>query len=214
MLDPGEEFPTDDVQGDSVKLAPRKLGLITGIDVEAIEDADVNTLDVVGQSLARAIAAKLDAPVQHRSRRQGACRSAGHVHPARRGARRDSAAQAVAMIQAEGGSPDTIYISPADMVDLRTEPVETGGKLPLLGVDVSQAGAKTVDGLALRVCPALPAGKAVVAEARQIIIGIGRHINVVASSEAKFTSDVVLVKSSVRADFKINDPLGVVLVGT
>ena len=34
----------------------------------------------------------------------------------------------------------------------------------------------------------------------------------VASSEARFTSDVVLVKSSIRADFKTNDPQGVVLV--
>jgi Phage capsid family len=60
-LDPGEEFPTDNVEGDSVKLTPKKLGLVTAIDVEAIEDADVNTLDVVGDSLARAIAQKLDA---------------------------------------------------------------------------------------------------------------------------------------------------------
>lgn len=63
-------------------------------------------------------------------------------------------------------------------------------------------------------CPALAAGKAVVSEARQIIVGIGRQISVAASSEARFTSDVVLVKASIRADFKTNDSAGVVLVGT
>ena len=62
-LDPGEEFPTDDVQGDSITLTPKKLGLVTGIDVEVIEDASVATLDVVGNSLAKAIATKLDARV-------------------------------------------------------------------------------------------------------------------------------------------------------
>ena len=57
----GEEFPTDDVQGDSIKLEPRKLGIVTGIDAEAIEDASVATLDLVGNSLAKATATKLDA---------------------------------------------------------------------------------------------------------------------------------------------------------
>ena len=50
---------------------------MTGIDVEAIEDADIAMLDVVGDSLAKAIAAKLDARVfSTAARRQGAGRSA------------------------------------------------------------------------------------------------------------------------------------------
>ena len=52
----------------------------------------------------------------------------------------------------EGRQPDTICDQPTDLVALRIEPTETGGKLPLLGVDVSETGAQSVDGLALRVC--------------------------------------------------------------
>ena len=214
-LAPGEEFPTDDVQGDSIKLEPRKLGIVTGIDAEAIEDASVATLDLVGNSLAKAIATKLDARLfSSAAADDGPAGLLGTFTPLAEALGVIPLLKAVAMIQAAGGNPDTIYIAPADLVDLRTEPTETGGTLPLLGVDVSATGAQTVDGLALRVLPALPAGKAVVAEARQIIVGIARQITVVASSEARFTSDVVLLNASIRCDSKTNDALGVVLVGS
>ena len=214
-LDPGDEFPEDDVEGDSIKLTPRKLGIVTGLDVEAVEDASVSTLDVIGASLARAIAKKLDARLfSTAAADKGPAGLLGTFTPQAEAVGVIPLLKAIAGIQADGGNPDTIFVSPADWVTLRTEPTETGGKLPLLGVEVSQAGAKTVDGVAIRVCPALATGKAVVAEARQIIVGIARQITVVASSEARFTSDVVLVKCSIRADFKVNDPQGVVLVGT
>jgi hypothetical protein len=149
-LDPGEEFPTDDVQGESVTLTPKKLGLVTGIDVEAIEDASVATLDVVGNSLAKAIAQKLDARVfSTAAADKGPAGLLGTFTPLAKALGVIPLLEAVATIQSKGGSPDTIYVNPADLVTLRTEPTETGGKLPLLGVGVSQTGAQSVDGLAL-----------------------------------------------------------------
>jgi HK97 family phage major capsid protein len=214
-LDPGEEFPTDDVQGDSVTLSPKKLGIVTGIDVEAIEDADVATLDVIGDSLARAIATKLDARIfSTAAADKGPAGLLGTFSTLAKAVSVTAILEAVATVQSRGGVPNTIWVNPADYVALRLEPVESGGKLPLLGVDASAVGNKTVDGIAIRMCPALAAGKAVVGEARQIIVGIGRQISVAASSEARFTSDVVLVKASIRAYFKVNDPQGIVLVGT
>jgi HK97 family phage major capsid protein len=214
-LDPGDEFPSDDVEGDSIKLTPKKLGLVTGLDVEAVEDSDTATLDVIGASLARGLAKKLDARIFSTA---AADKGPAGLFPTftaqAEAVSVTSLMKAIATIQADGGVPDTIYVSPADWVTLRLEPTETGGKLPMLGVDVSTAGAKSLDGIAFRVCPALATGKAIVAEARQIIVGIGPQMTVVASSEARFTSDVVLVKASIRADFKTNDSKGVRLVGT
>jgi hypothetical protein len=53
-------------------------------------------------------------------------------------------------------STETGEVQPADYVALRLEPTETGGKLPMLGVEVAQPGAKTIDGVAIRIAPALP----------------------------------------------------------
>ena len=75
--------------------------------------------------------------------------------------------EAVATIQRRAAARTRSGSTRPTWSPLRIEPTETGGKLPLLGVDVSETGAQSVDGLALRFCPALPAVKAVVGEARQ-----------------------------------------------
>jgi hypothetical protein len=107
-LDPGDEFPTDQVEGDSIKLTPKNLGIITGIDVEAVEDASVATLDIVGASLARAVATKLDARVfSTAAADKGPAGILGTFTPLAEALGVISILKAVATIQSKGGVPDT-----------------------------------------------------------------------------------------------------------
>ena len=197
------------MEGDSIKVEPKKLGLVSGVDIEAVEDADVATLDRVGESLARAIATKVDAKAFSTD-------AATAKSPAGLLGSFTPLAEAVSVIsilkavpgEANGGRADTAWVSPSRLgrpshrADRDGREAAVARRRRVRGRGQERGRHRHPHG------PRAARGRAVVGEAAQLVVGIGRQVNVQFSEHAKFTSDVVLCKSSIRVDFKLERPEG------
>lgn len=78
--------------------------------------------------------------------------------------------------------------------------------------DLRLAGAESVSGARIISTPALPVGTFVVADPRQIIVGVRKAIEVAFSAHSKFTADAVVARVTARTAFALNDARGVIKV--
>lgn len=81
----------------------------------------------------------------------------------------------------------------------------------LLQPDLQAGGAERLAGAALISTPAMPVGKAVVADPREIVMGYGADVEVSFSEHAQFTANSVVVGVVARLDWAANDAAGLVL---
>jgi len=201
------ELPSNAGSADVLVLTPKKLGNVVNLSRESIEDAAVDELDAVGRSMIRGVASQLDS-------RFFSALAATATEPA--GIRSyvlptgavvtisvEALIRAVGNIEALGGRPDTIFINPADLIDLRisaTSSAYTGSAISIEG-----PGVASVAGATLIAAPALPAGIALICEARYIVVGIRRDIAVDFSEHSAFSKDAVTARVTARVDWAPSD---------
>ena len=111
---------------------------------------------------------------------------------------------AVGALEAAGGKANAIYLNPTDVTAIRIAIVAGGYNIS----DPTAPGAEQIGGARLYPTAAIPAGSALVAEARQILIGLRQDATVQFSEHAKFTADSVVARVICRADFDVNDSNG------
>lgn len=211
----GAEIPSSAPTGDLIELIPKKLANTVSLSNESIADAATNELDQVGLALVRAVATAIDARVFSASA-ASATAPAGLLSyslPTGIGAVSiDNIIRAVGVIEAAGGVATTVWVNPADLTDLRLTKVAAGSNQPVLEPDLQAAGAERIAGATLIPTPALATGKAIVADAAQVILGIRKDAEVQFSADAKFTADSVVARVIARVDLAINDTNGLVLL--
>jgi len=209
------ELPTDAGSADTIELLPKKLGDVIAVSNEAIADSAVNELDSVGASLVRGLANQLDA-------RAFSTAAATAIAPA--GLRAvalptssspdisiEALIRAVGSIEALGGVPDVAFVNPADMTELRLAGTSSAynGAMSIEG-----PGLASVAGARLISTNGLPAGVAMVAEARFVLVGVRQDAEVAFSSDHAFSRDAVSARVVARLDWEIADPQAVHVLTT
>jgi HK97 family phage major capsid protein len=198
------ELPSNAGDADEVVLEPKKIANVVEMSRESVEDAPIDQLDAVGRAMVRGLAKKVDAKF-FSTDVATAVAPAGlrsYTLPGVAGnPDTNGLLTAVGAIEAEGGSPDSIYISPADLTALRIAVVGGGYQMS----DPTAPGVERIGGATLYPAP-LPAGTAVVAEARFIALGIRRDATVDFSEDAAFSRDAVAARTTMRVDWEPGDP--------
>ena len=200
-----DELPSDAGDADTLALTPKKIGNAFTVSTESIEDAPINELDALGQAMTRGVARKLDARAFSNAAAT-AIAPAGllsYTLPASAAAAPDipGIITAVAEIAGEGGVANAAYMNAADIGAVQVAAVTGGFSLS----DPTRPSVSQIGGAVLYPA-ALPAGKALVADARFIAVAIRRDAAVDFSEHAAFTKDGVVARVTMRVDYAPSDP--------
>jgi HK97 family phage major capsid protein len=210
-LDPiGPGDPT----GDELILTPRKVAALTTLSNESVDDSNPDVLDSTGNAMVRAVAREADRAYftgtgAANNQPTGILTLPGlpaHIGPV------DYAGivTAAGLVRAAGGSPDAVYLNPADLTALQL--VVDGNNRPLIQPDPSQGMSETISGLRIWTTPAVAAATALIAEAAQIVVAVRRDASVAVSQDAEFASDGTVCRVIARTDIGVNDLDGLAVI--
>lgn len=206
-VDELEEIPSDAPEADVITLIPKKLGNVVTLSNESIADAPVSELDAVGNALARSVAVAIDARVF--SAAAATSKAPAGLLPSMTAAVApisfDAITRAVGAVESVGGVATALFIHPTDLTELRLVKTGSGSNAPVLQPDLAAAGAEQINGARIIPTPALPAGTAVVGDARQLVIGVRQDVAVAFSPHARFSADAVVARVTARAAWAVND---------
>lgn len=206
-VDELEEIPSDAPEADTISLTAKKLANVVTLSNESIADAPVSELDAVGLALARSVAVAIDTRAFSASAATSIA-PAGllpTMTPAVGTVSFDSIIATIGAIEAIGGTASVVFLNPTDVTTLRLVKSATGANSYVLQPDTRLAGAESISAARIISTPALAAGTMVVADPKQIVVGVRKAVEVAFSAHSAFTSDAVLARVTARADFKLND---------
>lgn len=194
-------IPEGDMTWDSFTFAAKKIGKIQWASVEVLEDSAYDLRNIIGQNLILDASRRFDADAFTGGLTgevkgivaQGVTTtlSAGNVT-----VKYDDLADAVARIEAINGSPSVIWCSTDQAAALRKEKASGSGQYQ--GGNPVDSPASTAWGLPILVSGHLPAKTVVVADASRLYVGIRRNATVKISEDARFDSDQVGFKLTMR----------------
>lgn len=215
--------------GDIV-LDPKKFAVSTVVSREAIEDSNPQLRDVVGQALIRDLAVELDRQMLVGSgaggQILGLLNTAGTAAGPSTGANGGSltfAALADTLAVAESNNADTGRLH--WLMHSRTwssvrKLVDSQGR-PIVSVDPTVDVRPSLFGHPVHVSNSIPINQTVgtstdcssiaLADMGQVVVAVGREVEVVMSEQLRFLTDEIVVKASARYDLGVPQPTGVVV---
>ena len=211
-----QEIVSSAPDADEILLVPKKTANVLVVSTEAIEDAEVDVLNRVGDAMARSVAVALDTKA-FSADAATALAPAGlrsYTLPGVTGDPTliDTLLTGIGAIRNAGGNANSIYMAAADVTTLSLMKQATGSNVPLLAPDPTQSFSMQIGGARIWPVPGMPAGTALIAQADQIVVGVRRDIAVDFSADAKFTADGVAVRITARFDVDVNDTDGLYLI--
>lgn len=217
------EITSSAPDADEILLTPKKLANVLVVSHEAASDSSVDVLSTVGDAMTRSLAVALDTAAFDANAatavRPAGLRSAAYVLPGTTGTTADAAGidnilTGIGVIRNAGGTANAVFMAGADITALTLLPDATGSSRKLLQPEggVADAPVYRIGGATLWPVPGMPAGTALVADARQIVLGVRQDATVDFSSHAKFTADGIAVKVTGRFDWDVNDSDGLYLI--
>lgn len=205
-------IPSDSGDADVLTLVPKKAANVVSLSRESVEDASIDELTAVGDSMVRGVATRVDATA-FANAAATATTPAGLLSYALPGSGAggtvtiDSILDGVGAVGSHGGVADTVFANPTDITALRK--LKSSQGVYLLAPDAaSLEGQPTtrVGGCALIPSAGLTAGTAIVCEARFVQVCIRRDASVEFSSDAGFSNDSIVARVTMRIDWNIGDP--------
>jgi HK97 family phage major capsid protein len=207
----GDEIPADDATFAEVVVVPAKLAGLTIISRELAEDSTPAAAEVVGQSLARDMARRLDAaffgnlaapaPAGLGSLPTSGAGAVSTVDAGAAWADVDPFAEAISKAEQVGATLRAFVAHPDDALALSTLKQATGSNVPLLGADPTVATRRTILGAPMFTSPAVPAGTVYGIPADRVMVVMRDDVRLEVSREAYFSSDRVAVKATMRVGF-------------
>ena len=178
--------------GDDLEFNPKKCASIARLSNEVVADADAGSINSIGDKIMQAVGLTVDRALLVGAGGKQPVGVLGQIVQNVPGdvADYDNTVDAISEITQHGGTPDTMFVAPADwkaLLKLRDQ-VDR----PLIAPDVVEAAAPRFVSLAIYSTPALPAGTAIVCQVDEIIACIRRDASVEMSREAEFVSDATL----------------------
>jgi HK97 family phage major capsid protein len=198
--------------GDELVLTPNKVATLVTLSNEVVTDSNANVLNSVGEKMVRAVALEADRAMFAGT---GGDQPTGILNVApplpNHPAAPDYAGivSGAGMVRAAGGTPNVVYVNPADLTALQL--ATDANDRPLVGDTATGIGA-VIAGLAIWPTPATPAGTAIVAQADQIVVAVREDASVAVSDQFAFNADGTVARVIARVDVGVNDPDGLAVV--
>lgn len=197
----GQQIPTGQMVWGEVKFTAKKIGEIQWASSEVLEDSAVDQRRVIAENLLRDASLKFDADAFIGSGAnpikgivsQGTSTTLGTGKVT---VTYDDVADAVARIEAANGTPSVVWASIDMAAALRKEKATGSGVYQ--GGSPTDSPASTAWGLPILPSAFLPAKTVIVADASRIVVGIRRSATVKVSEDARFDSDQVGFKLTMR----------------
>ena len=201
----GAEITPSDQDLDELDCVPKKLGGLSIVSTELVEDSDPSALEVVGSGLVRDLQLRLDSAFFGSTTANGPnglSSLTGVTHVAS-GTITDLDAFAEALSEAEqvGAQISAFVTNPDTLLSLSTLKVQTGNNQPLLGTDPASPTRRSVFGVPLYPSPAVSAGVIWGLPMAKSFVVIRRGANVVVDTSAYFSSDRVGIRCTLRVGF-------------
>lgn len=211
----GAEIDLDDATLGEEVVRPRKVAGLSKLSNELVSDSSPAASTVIGQSIARSIASKIDTALF------GSADGTG-VPPKGLGAFLDAAVTLVTgpvawadidpfieaqfKVDAEGGNITAFIANPADAEALAKLKRETGSNEPLLAADANSATKRSIAGVELHTSAAVPAGTIYGYDQTRIFTVIRNDVAVEMDRSAYFGSDSTAVRAIARVAFGFAHP--------
>jgi len=200
-VEEGQPIPEGDMVWGEVKFEAKKIGRIQWASVEILEDSAVDQRNAIANNLLRDASLKFDADAFTGSGTnpikgilsQGVSTTLGS---GKTSITYDDLADAVARIEAMNGTPSVVWASVDMAAALRKE--KAAGSGTYQGGSPVDAPASTAWGLPILPSAFLPIKTVVVADGSRVMVGIRRNASVKVSEDARFDSDQVGFKLTMR----------------
>ncbi|WP_405950172.1 phage major capsid protein [Streptomyces prunicolor] len=200
-VEEGQTIPEGEMVWGEVKFESQKIGRIQWASVEVLEDSAVNLRNVIASNLLRDASLKFDADAFTGSGTnpikgilsQGVSTTLGS---GKTSITYDDLADAVARIEAMNGTPSVVWASVDMAAALRKE--KAAGSGTYQGGSPVNSPASTAWGLPILPSAFLPPKTVAVADGSRIMVGIRRNASVKVSEDARFDSDQVGFKLTMR----------------
>jgi HK97 family phage major capsid protein len=197
----GQTIPQGQMVWGEVKFTAKKIGEVQWASTEVLEDSALDQRRVIAENLLRDASLKFDADAFTGSGAnpikgivsQGTSTTLGTGKVT---VTYDDLADAVARIEATNGTPSVVWASVDMAAALRKE--KAAGSGIYQGGSPTDTPASTAWGLPILPSAFLPAKTVVVADASRIVVGIRRNATVRVSEDARFDSDQVGFKLTMR----------------
>lgn len=206
----GAEIDLDDPDLSEEVVRPRKVAGLAKISNELAGDSNPAAAQVVGQSIARSIAIKIDEALFGTNNGTG-------TPPKGLGAITDPQLTAITAgttwtnidpfveaqfkVDAQGGSLTAFIANPSDAETLAKLKRETGSNEPLLAPDAATATRRTIAGTLLYTSIAVPAGTIYGLDQSRVFTVLRNNVAVETDRSAYFSADSTAIRAIARVGF-------------
>ncbi|MFK4759659.1 phage major capsid protein [Microbacterium sp. ZW T5_45] len=209
----GQEIAESDPTFDKLVVELAKLAGLTETTTEMLEDSDPEAGDVIGASIARDIAKKVDqaffgnlaAPAP---KGLGSITADVNTVTVTGGilTNLDPFANALSLSEQNGGSIQSFIANPSDALLISTLKKQADSIEPVLNMNVSRPGAQSVFGVPLLRSPAVPVGTIWGVDPTYAKVILRKDVDIDTSEHAAFTRDAVLIRAVMRLGFGFPHP--------
>jgi HK97 family phage major capsid protein len=208
----GAEINVSDAALDEIDIVPKKLAGLSVICNELAMDSSPAALGVVGDSLVRDLARKVDSAFFGNTTTDGPA-GLGSITTATAGAggswsNVDWAEACKSVAEQHNATVDTFACSPATALALATmkQFTSAGSNVPLLGSDPTAPASRVVAGVPLLTSPAIADNIVWALPRTRIIVALRLGTSVTSDSSVFFSSDRTAVRAIIRVSWGFIDP--------
>lgn len=209
VAEAGEITPSD-ATFDELVITPAKVAGMSVISRELAEDTSPAAQQIVGDGLARDIAAKVDAAffastTSNGPAGLGSLTTSAVTYAAGGPTNTDWALSAIAEAEANGGNVTSFVTDPATALTLATAKESSTSERNLLS-------GRTVEGVPLVVSTHVTPGTVWALDSRYVQVVVRDNTRLEVDKSAYFSTDQVAVKATMRVGFAFTHPLALVEV--
>ncbi len=216
----GEDMLGDDTKFETITVTPAKVGHVQKISNELADDSSPEASSVVGDSMGRAIASKVDAAYLGNLAAPAApglesiAATVSTVDAGAAWADLDAFAEAISKSEEHGGTLAYFIAHPSDALELMRIRKQVDSNEPLLGNDATSATSRSILGVQLLTSPHATPGTVWGIDPRFSTLVMRKDVEVQSSREAYFSSDITAIKATMRVGFAFSNPQALVKITT
>jgi HK97 family phage major capsid protein len=218
----GAEIAPTDPTLHELTITPAKVAALNVVSSELAHDSSPAAAEIVGDGLARSIAAKLD-DAYFGALASPAPSGLGGLDETTSGiividessaalGNLDPFALAISDIQQAGSTATAFVANPVDALTIQTLKRQSGSNEPLLGTDASNGTARQVFGVPLLVSRHVAQGTVWALAATRNLVVIREDVEVHSDTSPYFTSDRVAIRGIMRVGFGYPTPAAIVKI--
>jgi HK97 family phage major capsid protein len=216
----GHEIDVSDPSINEIECTPKKLAALVVVSNELLADSNPNAATVVGESIVRDLARKVDRAFFDATTADGpdgleSLVDAQEVNAGAGFTDLDAFSEALSKLDQVDSSLDRAWVMhPATMLELSQIKLGSDFNAPLLGPDASSPTKRAILGVPSFWEPTIPEGRVWLVPKAKSYVVMRTDTTVVADTSAFFSSDRVGIRASLRVGYAFPHEQALVRIGT